>query len=67
MISDLRSRAACQGKDPDLWFPEKGQSSTEAIAICEGCPVRSECLEAGKDEAFGVWGGTTPADRRRMK
>ena len=68
MLPDLRPKAACQGKDPDLWFPEKGESSTEAIAICEGCPVRSECLEYAIEagEAFGIWGGTTPAERRRM-
>ena len=66
MTPDQRSKAACAGKDPDLWFPEKGQSSANAKAICEGCPVRSECLEYGKLEAFGIWGGTTPAERRRM-
>lgn len=30
---------------------------------CELCPVKSECLEDGKDEEFGLWGGTTPKER----
>lgn len=29
----------------------------QAIAICQGCPVREECREAGVDERRGVWGG----------
>ncbi len=61
----LRLKGACVGKNPDLWFPEKGTSGSEAVAICAACPVRSDCLEYGKDETFGIWGGTTPADRRR--
>ena len=71
-LLDLRPKAACQGKDPDLWFPERNQGpkgSDEAKGICEGCPVRSPCLEYALEagEAFGIWGGKTPAERRRMK
>ena len=30
--------------DPDLWFPDQGQSIFEAKAICSTCPAFNECL-----------------------
>jgi Transcription factor WhiB len=53
--------AACRTADPALFFPEPGDTATEAqaIAICAACPVRAECYDAAlanKEEA-GVWGG----------
>jgi WhiB family redox-sensing transcriptional regulator len=38
-----------------------------AKAICSTCPVISECLAYGINEAYGVWGGTTPAERYEMR
>ncbi len=71
-LSEVRANAACHGKNPDLWFPERDQGpkgSDEAKAICEACPVRSACLDWALEsgETFGIWGGKTPAERRRMK
>lgn len=34
-----------------------------AVAVCNRCPEREACAEAGRDEQAGVWGGTTPTDR----
>jgi hypothetical protein len=34
-----------------------------ALSICEGCPVVDRCLDAGIDEEYGVWGGTTAEER----
>ena len=59
----------CAQVDPDLWFPEKGGSTREAKALCARCPVRPECLgyALAHDERFGVWGGASERDRRRIK
>jgi WhiB family redox-sensing transcriptional regulator len=63
--------ARCRGTDAALFFPpeEDGEDVRDATAICSGCPVARECLEwaLDTDEQFGVWGGTTPRERRRLK
>jgi WhiB family redox-sensing transcriptional regulator len=63
------SRAKCLTADPDLFFPEKGGTTTEAKRICAGCPVRAECLEYAleEDERFGVWGGMSERERWKLK
>lgn len=40
----------------------------EAKKICAWCPVRAQCLKYALDaeEEHGVWGGTTPAERKRI-
>lgn len=55
--------------DPEIFFPERGEilQYREAILICEGCPVRSECLEANIGERVGIWGGTTGRERKRIR
>lgn len=52
----------------DLWFPGLGQSGSEAKAICAVCPVKRECLEYAltHDIGHGVWGGTSPRERKRI-
>lgn len=68
--------AACRepGVDPELFFPvsESGPAAGQvaaAKAVCAGCPVAGDCLgwalRAG--EATGIWGGTTPAERRLLR
>lgn len=71
--------ALCAQVDTEMWFPSKrghdddGSSETELIrqarAVCGRCPVRAECLQyaVDNDEAHGIWGGTVPGERRRMK
>lgn len=61
--------ALCAQTEPDAFFPEKGGSVKEAKRICRGCPVRSECLAWAleNDERFGIWGGATENDRRRLR
>lgn len=64
-----QDRAACQGVDPDLFFPERGESTEEAKEVCRGCTVRSECLELAlqNGEKFGIWGGLSERERRRVR
>jgi WhiB family redox-sensing transcriptional regulator len=62
-------RANCMGVDPDLFFPERGASTREAKAVCRGCVVREECLEyaLANGEKFGIWGGLSERERRRLR
>ena len=61
--------ALCAQTDPEAFFPEKGGSTREAKRICTRCEVRAECLEyaLGNDERFGIWGGLSERERRRLK
>jgi WhiB family redox-sensing transcriptional regulator len=65
-------RAACKTASPSIFFPRGEDGATQpdyshAKAICATCVVRGECLAAGLYERFGVWGGTTPRQRRGMR
>ena len=64
-----QERALCAQTDPEAFFPEKGGSTREAKRICMGCEVRDECLEyaLANDERFGIWGGLSERERRRLK
>ncbi len=64
-----QDRALCSQTDPEAFFPEKGGSTREAKRICLGCEVRDECLEyaLANDERFGIWGGLSERERRRLK
>jgi WhiB family redox-sensing transcriptional regulator len=66
---DWQERALCAQTDPEAFFPEKGGSTREAKRICSGCEVRAECLEyaLAHDERFGIWGGMSERERRRLK
>jgi WhiB family transcriptional regulator, redox-sensing transcriptional regulator len=61
--------ANCLGVDPDLFFPERGASTKEAKAVCRGCTVRDDCLEyaLANGEKFGIWGGLSERERRRLR
>ena len=61
--------ALCAQTDPESFFPEKGGSTREAKRICTGCEVRDACLEysLAHDERFGIWGGLSERERRRLK
>ena len=66
---DWQERALCAQTDPEAFFPEKGGSTREAKRICSGCEVRAECLEyaLAHDERFGIWGGLSERERRRLR
>lgn len=59
----------CLGVDPDMFFPERGASTREAKEVCRGCVVREECLEYAliMGEKFGIWGGMSERERRRIR
>ncbi len=64
-----QSRANCMGVDPELFFPERGSSTREAKEVCRGCVVREDCLEfaIANGEKFGIWGGMSERERRRVR
>lgn len=73
--------AKCLSSDPGLFFPDKGGNAygeaQNAKDVCNGamgprdrpCPVREECLEWAliNNEGFGVWGGMSERERRRLR
>lgn len=62
-------RAACRGADIDLFFPSLGEKAEPAKAICATCPVTEQCLQLALDngEKFGVWGGLSESQRRKLR
>lgn len=69
MYENWQVDANCLGVDPDLFFPEKGATTREAKEVCRGCVVREPCLEFAlqNGEKFGVWGGLSERERRRIR
>ena len=61
--------ALCAQTDPEAFFPEKGGSTRDAKRICTSCDVRDQCLEYAlqNDERFGIWGGLSERERRKLK
>ncbi len=65
-------RGACQGEDPDLFFPiaAAGPALAQVVAakaVCFRCAVRAACLAyALATGQAGIWGGTTHEERHAM-
>lgn len=66
-----QDHGACQGLDPDLFFPDDTDQDAIAAAkaICAACPVRAECLDhaLAHRERHGIWGGLTERERRPLR
>jgi WhiB family redox-sensing transcriptional regulator len=69
-------QGACRSADPSIFFaPSNGETKAERLrredaakAVCQKCPVRPHCLEhaIANDERYGIWGGLTDGERRRL-
>lgn len=68
-VRDWTEQALCAQSDPETWFPDKGGSVEPAKRICMACPVRLPCLQWALDneERYGLWGGVSERDRRKLK
>lgn len=64
-----QDRALCAQTDAEIFFPEKGGSTREAKKVCKLCFVRTNCLQYAldKDERFGIWGGMSERERRKLQ
>ena len=68
-VLEWQTEALCAQTDPEAFFPEKGGSTRDAKRICTSCDVRDRCLDYAlqNDERFGIWGGLSERERRRLK
>lgn len=60
----------CAEVDTELFFPKIGANhqAFDAKKICKKCPHITECFEwALHNERFGVWGGASERDRRKLR
>jgi WhiB family redox-sensing transcriptional regulator len=71
-----RERSACREMGTDMFYPaekERGSAKRVRIAaaksVCRTCPVQRPCLKWALDveEPFGVWGETTPEERKQIQ
>jgi hypothetical protein len=63
-------QAACRGVGADAFIIDRGAQYEDSVRqLCAGCSVRQECLETALANAdtTGLWGGTTPTERRQMR
>jgi len=49
----------CRSGDAEMWFAESPTDVELAKALCQSCPVLTECLAGALErrEPWGVWGG----------
>jgi WhiB family redox-sensing transcriptional regulator len=68
--ANWRDLAVCTQVDPDVFFATRDPDLTRAAkAICQGCPVRDECLKTALADPSltGIWGGTAADERTGMR
>lgn len=60
--------AACKDEEGMTFYPQNKREEATALATCGICPVQQECLDhaLATNERFGVWGGTTEKQRRKL-
>jgi WhiB family redox-sensing transcriptional regulator len=63
-----QASAACRGKPPEWFMPERGDQLHDVREICAGCAVAGPCLDwALVHHEVGFWGGTSERERRRLR
>ena len=62
------TKARCREYDPEQFFVRGAAQSKRAVRVCEHCDVRSVCLQYALENGieFGIWGGLTERQRRRV-
>jgi WhiB family redox-sensing transcriptional regulator len=67
-VDDWRLLASCRGLDWVMFFPNRGESTSQAKAICNGCLVKNQCLDDAVElkEPAGVRGGLSTKARRAI-
>ena len=64
-----QDRSACYGIDPEVLFPASEEDAGLALSYCAACSIREMCLACAlkNRERYGVWGGLTEQQRRRLQ
>ena len=71
--NDWRRSSLCAGEPGGVFFITRGQSSKPGKFVCALCDVQPECLDhaLGEEDTtiaeYGIFGGTTPRERRRLR
>lgn len=75
-VESWQERAACRGPQAAVFFPpsqaerkdEREARERRAKTICDGCPVRRECLDYALQirEPHGIWGGLNEVERKHL-
>lgn len=72
-MPEWTAEAACTELPPeqlDIFYSAGRESAAQAKAVCAACPVQqSVCASYGDrvSPGWGVFGGRTPAERRRQR
>ena len=68
-IEERCGEPLCSQTDPELFFPEIGESTVAAKKLCRQCPVRVECLIFAmlNLEQHGIFGGLSPRERQILR
>lgn len=63
-----QDESACYGIDPEVFFPTTEDEAGLALSFCGVCSTRETCLAWAlrNGERYGVWGGMTEQQRRRL-
>ncbi len=61
--------ALCQEHPEVSFFPERGESTEPAKAICAACPCATECKGYAEANGIrhGIWAGESMAQRKRKR
>jgi hypothetical protein len=64
-----QAQAACRGVGVEVFFPERGESTAPAKALCATCPVTEPCRQyaIAHTDVYGVWGGTSTQQRSVLR
>ena len=67
-LGDWQEFAQCRGRDPEIFYPQRGVPTASAKALCRECPVKAQCLEHAliNEERFGSWGGLSERERKKL-
>ncbi len=60
--------SACREADPGIFFASTRDDERAALVVCSSCTVKDQCLDFALEtrERFGVWGGTTERERKKL-
>jgi WhiB family redox-sensing transcriptional regulator len=69
--SPFNGTQLCSQYDLEIFFPEEYTDEAVAAAkeVCSNCWIKDKCLSfaLSTNEKEGVWGGTTPKERRSIR